>query len=290
MSRHIEVYPFGKLAWRTQEIADEWDPIRTRIYNATHFAEYEMVKRGFRKADVYQLDPGKFDNQIKKVFLDGLVYLPILRSKTYSGYGHRHYPTDTIDQNTFVYGGVCRTLEDAIMFHDAGVINLSERIKDWPPDQMNPNGIDHIVTGRLLGYPECDTKFFQDTWLTDGNLDPMFEMALNTKDCFFVDDNSVQVSGVPLLNRMCRYWGFNLIPYFPHSLDCRHSVDFAATFFGIMKEFDSEATLKCLDLLSMPMKWSLQNCIVYVEHPLFIGSSNGYYTEEKKEVNWITIE
>jgi hypothetical protein len=64
-------------------------------------------------------------------------------------------------------------------------------------------------------------------------------------------------------------------------------MDFATNFMNVMKEYDSEATKKCYELLSMPMVWTLQNCITYVEHPLFIGSANGYYTAEKKTVRWL---
>ncbi|GAI25032.1 unnamed protein product, partial [marine sediment metagenome] len=100
----VEVYPFVRLSWRSDEIRREWEPIRSRIYGAKSYAEYNMVKKGLRNCDVYQLDPDKFDRQINRVFLDNLHYLAILRSKTYGGFGHRHYNTDTIDENTFIYG------------------------------------------------------------------------------------------------------------------------------------------------------------------------------------------
>jgi hypothetical protein len=185
----VEVYPFVKLSWRSEEIRREWAPIRSRIYGAKGYAEYNMVKKGLRKCDVYQLDPDKFDHQINRVSLDRLHYLAILRSKTYGGFGHRHYDTDTIDENTFIYGCVCDTLENAIKFHDAGVINLSERINSWTPSEMNPNGIDHDVTGELLGYPKCDRDFFKNVWLSGGCLDPMFEVAKNTEGADIVDES-----------------------------------------------------------------------------------------------------
>lgn len=153
-----EIYPFTKMSWRSRQIEEKWEPIRERVNQACYFAEYESVRRGYRNCDVYDLNPNNFDNQIKKVMLDGLVYLPILRSKTYGGYGHRHYVANTIDENTFIYGVVARNLNDAIRFHDAGVTDLTKRIKDDPA--INPHGIDHEVTGTLLGYPECDRRFF----------------------------------------------------------------------------------------------------------------------------------
>ena len=283
----VEVFPFTKLSWRSNAIMREWAPIRSRIQSAKGYAEYEMVKKGMRHCDVYQLDSDKFDWQIKRVFLDELHFLPILRSKKYGGFGHRHYDTDIIDENTFIYGCVCDTLDNAIKFHDAGVIKLNQRIKTWRPDEMNQNGIDHDLTGTLLGYPKCDRDFFRNVWLRGGCLDPMFEVAENTRGADIKDENTINVSGSPYLNRLARYFGFELIPFFSHSFDCKEAEAFGKKFFKVMSEYDEEATQKCYELLNTPMIWNLKNCVTYVEHPLFIGSSNGYYTEEKKTVTWL---
>jgi len=285
----LEIYPFTKMTYRSPEIQRTWEPLRHRIYNAVSYAEYEMVRQGYRNCDVYQLDPDKFDDQIKRIMLDGLVFLPILRSKKYGGYGHRHYCTDTIDKDTFIYGGVARTLEDAIRFHDAGVTDIKQRLKSWELHEMNPSGIDHDVTGELLGYPKCDRDFFKETWLRDGCLDPMYEMALNTESVEVISDTHVKVSGSPYLNRLIRYWGFNLIPFFPHSFDCEKSLGFAETWHKLMKEYDDEAAEACLAALNMPMVWSMSNCITTIEHPLFLGSANGYYRKDKIVVEWFPL-
>jgi hypothetical protein len=285
--RLVEVFPFVRLSWRSDAIRREWETIRSRVYAAKSYAEYNMVKKGMRNCDVYQLDPDKFDMQVNRVFLDRLHYLSILRSKQYGGFGHRHYDTDTIDENTFIYGCVCDTLENAIKFHDAGVINLNQRIKSWLPNEMKADGIDHDVTGELLGYPKCDRDFFESVWLSGGCLDPMFEVAKNTEGAEIVDENTVNVGGNPYLNRLIRYFGFELIPFFPHSFDCKEAGKFGDNFFKVMAEYDKEATEKCYTILNMPMVWTLQNCITYIEHPLFIGSANGYDTPEKKTVRWL---
>ena len=151
---------------------------------------------------------------------------------------------------------------------------------------MNPNGIDHDVTGELLGYPKCCRNFFSNTWLKDGCLDPMYEMAENTENHEKADDTRIKVNGSPYLNRLIRYWGFNLIPFFPHSFDCQEALDFAKTWYMLMKERDAEAAEACLEALSMPMIWSMSNCITMVEHPLFFGSANGYYRKDKIVVEW----
>ena len=115
----------------------------------------------------------------------------------------------------------------------------------------------------------------------------MFEVAKNTEGAEIVDENTVNVGGNPHLNRLIRYFGFELIPFFPHSFDCKEAGKFGDDFFKVMAEYDEEATEKCLEILSTPMVWSLHNCIIYVEHPLFIGSANGYDTPVKKTVRWL---
>jgi hypothetical protein len=276
----VEVFPFKKIAWRSKSIAKECEDLRQRIYKAASYAEYESVKRGLRRCDVYDLTPQNFDNQIKRIFLDELFYLPILRSQQYGGYGHRHYPSKIINEKTFIYGVVAKTLADAVLFHDAGVVDISQRINDYPTP-----GIDHTTTGRLLGYPDCCIEFFNSTWLRDGCLDPMFEMAQGSEH-EKINDNRIQVSGNPRLNRLIRYWGFNIIPFFPHSFDCAEADKFAEWWFQLMRESDSEAADACLEILNVPMTWSLSNCITTVEHPLFTGSANGYYAPEKRVVEW----
>lgn len=284
MSR-VEVPPFSKFVWRTPEIEKKWEPLRRRIYGAVSYTEYETVRRGFRRCDVYDFGPDNIMNRLKKPALDGLVFLPILISETYGGYGHRHYLTPKFGDRTFIYGVVSTSLDDAIKFHDAGVPDVKQRIRPWPETEMNPNGIDHNVTGALLGYPACDRKFFQNTWLRDGCLDPMYEMAKNTVGAE-VRGSTVKVSGYPHLNRLARYWGFNIIPHFPHSFDCRFAKEFADQWFSIMREYDAEAADACLEVLSQPMVWSMTNAVTTLEHPLFFGSANGYYRPESVRVEW----
>jgi hypothetical protein len=280
----VEIYPFTKITWRSPKIRDVWEPLRRRVSGAVNFAEYEMVKRGLRKCDVYDFGPRNILHRLKKVAKDELCFIPILISRTYGGYGHKHYVTDKFEDDTFIYGVVAKNIVDAIKFHDAGVVNVKDRMRKW--NDINPNGIDHDITGELLGYPKCDRDFFRDVWLRDGCLDPMYEMALNTENYEYVSPSRVKVSGKPSLNRLCRYWGYNMIPHFPHSFDCVDSGIFAHKFIELMREKDEEATNACLEVLKMPMVWSLYNCIIEVQHPLFWGSANGYYRKEKIIVEW----
>jgi len=290
-----EVYPFKSISWNTRKLKEKWEPLQKDLIFATEFTAYEMVKRGHRKCDVYQLSSHNFDNEIDKVSMDKLHYKSILRSKSYQGFGHRHYRAEEIDENTFIYGCVCNTYEDMITFHDAGVPQIDGRIRRDNPYiieingeklEMNPEGIDHIITGRLLGYPKCCSDWFIQVWLKDGCVDPMYETAINSPEHNIIREGEVEVYGEPMFNRLIRYFGFQIIPYFTHSYNCEESRKFTDIWFSIMKECAPEACENLLEILDMPMTWDLYNLIIYVKHPYFRGAVNGYDYPKRRIVHW----
>jgi len=264
----VEPHPFTQLSWKGLKNKRRWQPIREKLNYAGFFAEYEMVRRGHRQCDIYQLDADQFDWQLKKVMDDSLVIQPILRSRKYSGFGHRHYCTDVIDSDTFIFSVVARSLEDAQTFREA---NLGD--------------IDHRLIGEMLGYPDCCIDWFLEAWLKDGCIDPLFEAAANTEGSER-DGNTVTVTGHPWFNRFIRYFGFHVIPYFTHNLKCPESEKFAEIFHSLMMEHSPDAVEALDEALTMPVTWTLNNLIIEVDHPLFRGAVNGYYWPEKLTVKW----
>lgn len=260
-----EVQPFVSIAWKSKAIAQKWEPIRQNINQATHIAEYEMIKRGYRHCDVFSFSPQNFDNQINWVIENGYVPLTILRSESYEGYGHRHYCVDKMDWNVFSYSVIADTLENAKKFQQASLGNVN-----------------HKVIGQLLGYPDCCIDFFLPIWLEKHIMDPMWEIAENTETSKKISDNVIEVSGNPMLNRMARYFMLQVCPFFTHSYTCKEAITFSEHWYDIMHEhypYDSE---QLLELLSMPMTWSHHNMIIYVDHPLFTGASNGFNWDKRR--------
>ena len=264
-----EVIPFTSLSWRTQAIRDVWEPIRKKIYEATNIAEYEMIKEGKRSCDVYSFTPSNFDNQINWVSENKFVPLTILRSKMYEGFGHRHYGTDQLGPDVFVYSVIADTYENAKKFRDASM-----------------GIVDHRVIGQLLGYPECCIDFFLPIWLDKHVMDPLFEIALNTEGHVMLDDDTVEVHGNPLLNRFSRYFGLCVAPFFLHSYKCPEAVKFCQGWYDIMHKHYPYESEKLLELLSMPVTWSHHNMITRIEHPLYKGATNGFDWDIKKVVKW----
>ncbi|MHC1624227.1 MAG: hypothetical protein ACXQTR_06545 [Candidatus Methanospirareceae archaeon] len=263
----IDLKPFTKIAWHSPKIKRRYEPIFREASSLSSKVEYEMVRRGYRDADVYHMEPQNFDNAIEKITKDGLVFLPILRSKKYSGFSHKHFCTDKIDMNTFVFGVVARDLETAEKFKEA-----------------SKSG-DHITQGLLLGYPKCCCQFFNHVWTEEKALDPCYEIALNTEGCD-TDKNPVEVEGHPFLNQMLRYFGIRITPFFPCSFKCEEAVKVGETWFSLMKSLNDEVADEILELLKLPLTWSLHKAIIYIKTPLFRGVVNGYWCDRKKEFSW----
>jgi len=261
--------PFWNMLWRSTKIKQEWEPLLSKIRQANYFAEYESVKRGYRDCDVYHVYPYNFDTDLQKIIDDELFYQPILRSQKYDGGGHIHYMAKDLGPNTFVYGVVSNSKEGAEKFKEYSI----------------PGNIDHKIVGQLLGYPDCCIDWFTEEWLTQKKADPMFETAMNTSGCE-VDGDTVTVSGPPELNRLSRYVGLSALPYYTCSFDCKPSMEFAGWWEKLMREYDEHAYDKLIEALNMPVTWSVNNYLVYVEHPLFRATANGFDVDKKYTVNW----
>ena len=248
-----DVFPFVRFAWKSKAIADQWEKLLQKMTRLAYWAEYESVRVGLREANVYHLSAGNFDKEVERVFLDGMVWLPILRSQTYAGYSHRHRPTKVIDKNTHVFGVVARDLETAEKYRAA-----------------NTGIIDHTTIGEMLGYPVCCVEFFNENW-PNGIVDMVFETSQNTNG-----EHS------PMLNTTLRYFGLKIIPHFSGRISCGDSIKFAEEWYGLMIEKDKQTAEGLLEVLSMPVKWSLNNYIIDVDHELFHGATNGYKSKYKE--------
>jgi len=262
-----DLKPFAKLVWNSTSITNKWSNVMAKAQDISFQAEYEMVRQGLREANVYHMYPHAFDRQIEQIMEDGLVFLPILRSRTYNGFSHKHYPTENLDSNSFVFGVVAESLDAAKKFREA-----------------SKRG-DHITQGNMLGYPECCCKFFEKAWIEQKALDPCYETALNTPE-HTIENDVVSVEGNPCLNQMLRYFGLRIAPFFPCSFDCPEAIQVAKAWHLVMKCLDEDTTDKIVELLSQPLSWSLYKGIIEIKTPLFRGIVNGYSCDKRKELRW----
>jgi len=265
-----EVFPFVSVCWNGRKIKQEWESTVQRISQANFIAEYEMIKRGHRRANTYHIAAWKFDDDINWATENGLVVLGIHRTQAHEGYDHRFYMHDTIKQDTLVYGVAALTYEDAKAFKDA----------------HTTNGTDHKLVGQMLGYPQCCIDWFLSVW-PHKTSEPMFLLAQNTEGAVQVDNNTVEVTGNPLLNILPRAFGLRTCSFYPHSMLCDDAAKFCGHWVDIMMEYEPDATENLIEALNMPMEWSMHHGIVEVRTPLFRGATNGVFTDSKQVIRWL---
>jgi len=250
----VEVRPFTRVIWR-KGAPEKYRVALERAPSICSKAEYETVRRGFRECDAFHLHSRTWSDEFLKLTRDGLVYLPILKAASVSGFAHRFY--EPKDEEFMLYGVISRNIRSARAFREAHKRS------------------DHDRIGFLLGYPECCRSFFLATF-PGGELDPIW----------MAGSGGLR----PELNQFLRYFGPRIIPFFPCSYSCEEALGVAEIFLNIMREIDRRNADLILDLLSMPAYWSMNKSIIQVTHLLFTGICNGYSRPEKVDFFWLGRE
>lgn len=264
----VDVQPFTKVSWKSEELKDIWAERIMRISRAYHNAEYLLVKKKVRPCAVVHISWRTADDLIEKITTDRLIYLPIRWSKTYSGFSHKHFFTQKGDPDSFIYGVLSYDLEYAHQFREA---------------ELNGK-VDHKVIGELLAYPACCSDAFVDRW-SKGIIDPLFEAAESVSDIETRNGTEIiHATAHPYANPFLRYFGVRITSHLPCSVQCQETIKLGEKWIEAMRELDEKAAGWAVEILDMPIKWSILNGIAQVETPLFFGITNTVFTEHKKEV------
>jgi hypothetical protein len=221
------------------------------LYNR---AEYEMVKRGYRKAAAYHIDYQCLIEEMEKIRKDGLIYTPLRKSGYYQGFAHFHHPVNP-GEPFFWYGALTKTQKDAEIFKEA--------------DKKG----DHKTIGKMLGYPECCTDYFSRIFPI--NYDPIWV------------DLEGEVEGFPEANQMLRYFGPRITSHLSCSPNCKGTKEIGEVWFKVMKEMDEKLANEMYELLSGPITWNSYHGVVQVETPYFLGLTHTFpYLEKPRIIYW----
>jgi len=246
-----------------------------KISALTNRAEYEMVRRGYREANIYHMGSQNWDNQMGEIQEDGLCWLPIRRSYQYSGFSHKHFPANELGPNVMVYGVVARDIDVAKRFRDADL------------GVSNNGKCDHKIVGKYLGYPDCCVESFSKRF--EKNFDPVFESALATEHEKIQDEHIKLSNFNSLLQVHLRYFGIRVIPWFPCEFNCEESGKKAKQWLDVIQTLDSKMSDFLIELLNKPSSWDLSLAQVIVKHPSFMGYVTSYYTKEHQVVEFIPL-
>lgn len=270
----VEVLPFATLIWNSNYAKEDWSGIMNRAANFHDRAEYWMVQDGHRKCATLHIRPQDYDHWIDRITQDGLVWLPIQRTRNYTGFSHKHFPVNQIDMNTSVYGVLARTIEDAEAFRTAS----------------QPNAVDHDKIGELLGFPECCRKAFNRHWPTF--YDPVYQVAEESPHKAWHGElyDALYVEPHIACHQMMRYIGLRLTSHFPCSLQCEASIEVGKLWIKTGEKHDPRGLEALMKIMSLPGEWSVLNGIAVVETEPFTITSNSIPTKKRFSVRWDKVQ
>lgn len=268
--QEVDVHPFCDAVWNTPEYEEEWGEKFRLARGLHHRLEYEMVKQGKRKCATLHISPFNYDKEIERFMEDGLVWLPVQRTKCYNGFSHKHFPVDRMDMDSNVYGVLAQNYDDAFNFRVAS----------------KGQGADHELIGELLGFPECCCEGFTGWW--PEYYDPVYQCALGKEEN---EGRTVAVDSIHIAtHQMMRYVGLRLTSHFPCRLDCEASIEVGKDWYDVAKDFDPKGLKALEEILSLPGEWSVLHGIVVVTTEPFTFISNSLPTQKEWTVKWDHVE
>lgn len=274
----LDVHPFTQFVWRSAEMTLKWGGRFAMARSLHDRAEYEMVKQGRRKCATLHIGPRDYDAKMEQMARDGLMWLPIQRTKTYGGFSHKHFPTDSGDPNATVYGVLARTFKHAEAFRAASA---------YGPYAGRPTK--HGAIGRLLGFPKCCCGFFNEVWPM-GYYDPLWQAAVNTPEHERVSETHVRVRGSIYAHQLLRYLGFRITSHLPCSFTCEETVRVGRVWLEVMRDMDPLGTDALLDILRLPLKWRCYRGVAIIETEAFIASTNSMPAEKEYVIEFEAMD
>ncbi len=225
---------FCRRQWVSEASRDLWEPRISRIGAQFNAAEIASVEVGMRTAALQNISPEMLPELAKRAAEKQLIAIPLGTQGRSDGYSAS--PLTVTPGQPWDYRVVITRIQNARDFLSAWKCSDDDRI------------------GYLLGYPDCCTQYFSETW-GEGCVDPTWYAA-----------ESISGEHAPMeANILLRWLGVRYIPHMPCSLDCKGSAEFGEK----MRMIVAPPERGWMDeLLSMPMMWSAVNSIGEVVTPI----------------------
>jgi hypothetical protein len=218
-----------------------------------HEAEFQMVIQGHRKAGTIHINQEDMDHILTKLNSNGLIFTPLRKSGYYQGFAHTHKEVKPGDP-FYWYGCITKNMHDAEEFLEA--------------DKKG----DHLAVGRLLGFPDCCTKYFVNSFCKD--FDPVWI------------DLKGNVTGYKECNQMLRYFGARITSHLSCSPNCLGTKMIGEKWLEVMNTIDPTATEMLNNILCEPITWDSYHGVVQVSTKDFVGITHTFPINEHRIISW----
>jgi hypothetical protein len=222
--------------------------------------EWKAVAAGIRRCALKTVPIGRLDQFTQRVVREGLSVVPIEQRRV-----------DATYQAVPIVVGASDEVPDASLHVLCAVARPSDAAESADCAFRSA----HVPLGRLLGYPECCTAFFEYQWSRRRLIDPTWPMACATPGAR-IDGSTCHASGHWTANVLLRWTGVRAVPHLPCSFACARSHDFGRALLALAADLsrDTDTVAHWEDMLRWPVAWTARRGSAEIRVPvLTVGAS-----------------
>ncbi len=259
---------FTRYAWVSDQARATWEPRINRITNMLHELEWRAIAAGIRQCALRAIHPEQISSLAAILAPLSIEIEPLQKiaiSKNYSA------SLQTADEGEpFTYWAVLGCREDTEVFKYAY----------WENDQE--------TIGRLLGYPECCTRFFMEVWVNQGCVDTTWQMAHETLSSHLITPYEIEIPQVSSSNILLRWLGVRTVFHLPCRFDCEATQQVADRLAEVARQAGFHEELDWLtEMLRWPVEWSALHGIAEIKTPVVKISTRTDATPQKYTVRYL---
>jgi len=259
---------FTRYAWVNDQARATWEPRINRISNMLLELEWRAIAADARQCALRAIHPEEVSSLAATLVPFGIEIEPLQKiaiSKNYSA------SLQTADEGEpFTYWAVLGRKEDTEAFKYAY----------WENDQE--------TIGRLLGYPECCTRFFTEVWVNQGCVDTTWQMAHETLASRLIKSHEIEIPQVSSSNILLRWLGVRAVFHLPCRFDCEATQQLADNLAEVARQVGFHEELTWLtEMLRWPVEWSALHGIAEIKSPIVKISTRTDATAQKYTVRYL---
>jgi len=249
-----------RVTWVSEEARVVWEPRISQVSQSWIETERDLVAAGVRPSALQHVSPEQLPELMQREALRGLIVLPLAQvAKTQS------------------YQSASVSLAAGAPFDYRCAITHPEHAAGWANAWSQGNN-DEI--GRLLGYPDCCRRFFEQAWVKERWMDTTWPMAQAEGHTADIHNNG----GV--VNLLWRWHGVRSVSHLPCSFRCLASRQMQDDAFTVMRQKFPNEQQWLEEILSWPVEWTALHGIAEIRTPIHRTSVATDATAEKLTVNY----
>jgi hypothetical protein len=232
---HVDVV---RRAWVSQQAKDVWEPRVQAVGEALAKLEVESVYHRVRHSAMVFKMPDEM----------------VAFSLEVGRHGCSAITLDTHGVDTLAYSSNTTAVEKDKPFKYRVVVTREP--KKWA--KVYRKDADEVALGKLLGFPECCSRFYAQAWVQDKWTDTTVPMSADG------------AAGPPEGNILLRWAGVRLVRHLPCSFNCEASAKVGKETLALGRKLGYAKEMNwALEMLSWPMEYSSRNGIAIITTPVF---------------------